>query len=60
MSRSPRPPGTKKRSGSRPRKADAPARAAEPVVAFADAAGWHAWLASHHASSFGVALKIGK
>lgn len=32
----------------------------EPVLAFADAAEWDAWLAAHHASPRGVALKIGK
>ncbi|MDP9002178.1 MAG: YdeI/OmpD-associated family protein [Myxococcota bacterium] len=31
-----------------------------PIVSFADAQGWNAWLTSHHASSPGVWLKIAK
>src|SRR5262252_8669858 len=32
----------------------------EPVLAFPSAAEWQAWLASHHASSRGVLLRIPK
>ena len=39
---------------------DEAARAELPVLAFADARAWGAWLASNHASSRGVWLKIGK
>ncbi len=37
-----------------------PKEAETPVVAFTDAAGWSAWLVSHHGSSRGVWLKIAK
>lgn len=33
---------------------------AEPILAFARAPDWHAWLASHHGSSQGVLLRIAK
>ena len=36
------------------------AKKAEPVLVVASAAEWHDWLASHHASSTGVLLRIGK
>ena len=32
----------------------------EPTLAFANVAGWHAWLKTHHASSPGVLLRIAK
>jgi uncharacterized protein YdeI (YjbR/CyaY-like superfamily) len=32
----------------------------EPILAFEDAAGWRAWLATHHASSTGVLLRLSK
>jgi uncharacterized protein YdeI (YjbR/CyaY-like superfamily) len=35
-------------------------KSAEPILAFEHAAGWRAWLASHHARSPGVLLRIAK
>jgi uncharacterized protein YdeI (YjbR/CyaY-like superfamily) len=35
-------------------------KSAEPVLAFAHATDWHGWLASHHAASSGVLLRIAK
>jgi uncharacterized protein YdeI (YjbR/CyaY-like superfamily) len=51
-----RKPNPKESAG----KGDAKARVELPVAAFVDASAWGAWLASNHASSRGVWLKIGK
>ena len=46
---------------TKPKSAARPTPNADPeVIAFADAPGWSRWLASHHASSRGVWLKIAK